>query len=116
MADGPSRVDRTKAGHGIVMPPAIDKMPVDWRSGPVVLDPIPSLRMPIAKIFIAAAFDEFEVFRIGNQSGGNLVFVEIDLVTGELVVEAEFIPFITDLIDAGRHRHEPGLSPPPRWR
>ena len=64
----------------------------------LAVHPIPAFRMPEAMILISAVVDELDELRVGNEAVGDGKVVEIDLVKRELVVEAEPIGVIADVV------------------
>ena len=72
-----------------MVPLAIETVPVQRRFDIVLPYPVPAVRVPQTKVFVAAIVYELKKSEIRHQPAGDAEFLQVNLMPGKLVIEAK---------------------------
>ena len=88
-------------------PLAIRQLPIKRRSPVLLINLLPTGRMPPAKILIAAGLHELKIVAVGNQRAIDQEVLQKYFVSRLLIIESEIVVFgVRRLVAASRHEEK----------
>src|SRR5699024_136787 len=87
-------------------PLSIFFMPVEGGLSSLLLNPNPTIRMPVLKIPVTARFNKLEKLPVGDQAFAYLIVREIYFVSAQFVVVAKPFTFKSNFVDSFFYRYK----------